>query len=62
MKMQGMYLVSLDVRPEPDVESVTRLEHLKAIPLDHGLVEDCGGRRDMSQIFANERFTKDSVR
>lgn len=62
MKMQDFYLVSLDVRPKFDVESVTRPEHLKAISLDHGLIEDCGGRRDMSQIFADECFMKGSVR
>lgn len=60
--MQDFYLVSLDVRPESDVESVTCLEHLKAIPLDYGLIEDCRGRRDMSHILADECFTKGSVR
>ena len=50
------------MRAESDVESVTRLEHLKAIPFCHRLIEDCGGHRDMSQTFADESFTKGSVR
>ena len=54
--------MSLDVRPETDVESVTRLEHLQTIPLNHGLIQDSGGCRDMSQVLADECFTKGSVR
>ncbi len=41
MQRQGsaeVYLVSLDMRAKINVESFTRLEHLKAIPLNNGLV------------------------
>lgn len=62
MKVEDFYLVSLDVRPETDVESVTRLEHLQTIPLHHGLIHDSDGRRDIFQILAKESFTKDSLR
>lgn len=61
MELQVVYLVSLDVRPETDVESVTRLKHLQTISLDHGLIHDSGRRRDIFQILANESFTKGSV-
>ena len=50
------------MRPESDLKSRTRLEHLKAVPSDHGLIQDCGGCRDMSQILADECFAKGSVR
>ena len=54
--------MSLDVRPEFDVESFTRLEHLKAISLNHGLIQDCGRGWHITEIFADESFTKRSVR
>ena len=56
-----VYLVSLDMRPEPNVESFACLQHLKAIPLDHGLIQDCGWGRDIFQIFTDESLTKRCV-
>lgn len=50
--------MGLDVRPEPDLEGLTCLEHLEAIPLNHGLIQDCGRRRNIFQVLANEGFTK----
>ena len=53
-----LYLVSLDVRPESDLESFTCLQHLKAISLNHGFVQNRGRRRHLSQMFADESITK----
>ena len=56
-----VYLVSLDVRPESDLESFTGLSHLKAIPVNHGRIQDCGRGRHIFQIPADESFTKRCV-
>ena len=57
-----VYLVSLDMRSKSDLESFTRLQHLKAISLNNGLIQDCGRRGYIFYILADERFTKRSVR
>lgn len=54
--------MSLDMRSETDMKSFTRLQHLEAIPLNHGLIQDCGRRGDIFQSLANESFAKYSLR
>ena len=57
-----VYLVSLDMRSKSDLESFTRLQHLQAISLHSGLIQDSGRRGYIFNILADESFTKRSVR
>ena len=56
------YLVSLDVWPESDPESFTRLQHLTAVPLNYRLIQYCARRRHIPQIFADEKIAKHCLR
>lgn len=54
--------MSLDVRPESDLKSFTRLQHLSAIPLNDSPIKDRGRSRHIFQILADQSFTKRCVR
>ena len=54
--------MSLDVRAEFDLESLTRLQHLQAVPLNDGLIQDRGRRGHMVQFLADESFAKVCLR
>ena len=57
-----LYLMCLDMRPKTNMESIAGLQHLKAIPFNHGLIQDCGWGRDVFQILADKSLTKCLVR
>lgn len=50
--------MGLDMRPESDLESFTRLQHLEAIPFHDGLIQDRGRRGHMFQFLADKSFAK----
>ena len=46
--------MGLDVGSEINIQSIAGLEHLQAIPANHGPVNDGGGYGNVVELFPNE--------